>query len=372
MLKHHDTAEKESSRVGKTLASNVRSGSVDGFEDGTLIANVTRGSETETTDQTGTHVGENVTVQVGHDKNLVIVRDRIGGDVQASVIQQLRIEFDVGELLGDISGKVKEKTVRHLHDGGLVNHADLLLVDCASVLERVAKHSFRRLLCDELNALHNTRHNNMFDARVFTLCVLTDQDRVDIIVGCLVASNGLARTHVSKKVEGTAQRQVERNVALANRGLEKRRESACHYRRGARRKGRNTASGPLRATKLFFTLWMASSGMTVLPSFNWGVTSAGSHLMGTYMQFSSLFSFHSISFQSSALLRTRRGGEASVYICCGEDVLDRLGNFGSNTIALNQRHRIFSLSKSNNVKRFASNQLFRWEDGFIRQILSFP
>lgn len=42
-----------------------------------------------------------------------------------------------------------------------------------------------------------------------------------------------------------------------------------------------TARGPLSAMKFVLTLSMALSGMTVLPSFNWGVTSTDSHLIGT-------------------------------------------------------------------------------------------
>lgn len=42
-----------------------------------------------------------------------------------------------------------------------------------------------------------------------------------------------------------------------------------------------TASGPLRATKFFLTLSMAASGITVRPPLRMGVTSTGSHLMGT-------------------------------------------------------------------------------------------
>ena len=46
--------------------------------------------------------------------------------------------------------------------------------------------------------------------------------------------------------------------------------------------GSFTAKGPLSATKFVLTLSMALSGMTVLPSFNWGVTSTDSHLIGAY------------------------------------------------------------------------------------------
>lgn len=83
MLQHHDTAKKHSSGVGEALAGDIGGGAVDGLEDGALVTNVTGGGETETTDQTGAHIGQNVTVQVGHNEDLVVVRGRVGDDTQA-------------------------------------------------------------------------------------------------------------------------------------------------------------------------------------------------------------------------------------------------------------------------------------------------
>lgn len=193
---------------------------MDGLEDRALVTNVTRGSETETTDQTGAHVGQNVTVQVGHDQNLVVVGSRVGNDLQARVVQQLSVELDIRELLGNVAGKVQEKTVGHLHDTGLVHHADLLLVDGASVLEGETENPLGRLACDKLDALHHTIDNDVFDTRVFTLGVLTDQDGVNVVVGGLVACDRPAGTHVGKEVEGSTKSKVKRHVTLAYRRLE--------------------------------------------------------------------------------------------------------------------------------------------------------
>ena len=224
VLQHHDTAQKKSSGVGKTLASNVGGRTVDSLEDRALVTNVTGGGETETTDETGAHIRQDVTVQVGHDQDLVVVGSRVGDDLQARVVQQLSVEFDIGELLGDIAGKVQEKTVGHLHDGSLVHHADLLLVDGTSVLEGEAQHTLGRLLGDKLDALHNTIDNDVLNTRVFALGVLTDQDGIDVVVGGLVASDGAAGTNVGEKVEGTTESKVQRNVSLANGGLYKKRK----------------------------------------------------------------------------------------------------------------------------------------------------
>jgi len=216
VLQHHDGAQKQSSGVGKALAGNVGGGTVDGLEDGALVTNVTGGGETETTDQTGAHVRENVTVQVGHNEDLVVVGGRVGDDLEARVVQQLSVELDVGELLGDLAGSVEEQTVGHLHDGGLVDNADLLLVDGLRVLEGETEDTLGSLLGDELDALHDTVNDDVLNARVFTLGVLTDENSVDVVVGGLVASNGLAGTQVGEQVESTAESQVQRDVTLAN------------------------------------------------------------------------------------------------------------------------------------------------------------
>jgi hypothetical protein len=46
------------------LASNVGSGAVDRLEDGRVLSDVAGGRESESTDETGAHVRENVTVEL--------------------------------------------------------------------------------------------------------------------------------------------------------------------------------------------------------------------------------------------------------------------------------------------------------------------
>ena len=64
VLQHHDRREQQGSWVGESLAGDIWGGSVDGLEDGALVTDVAGGSEAETTNETGTHVGENVTVEI--------------------------------------------------------------------------------------------------------------------------------------------------------------------------------------------------------------------------------------------------------------------------------------------------------------------
>lgn len=244
VLQHHDGRQEQGSGVSQLLAGDIGSGTVDSLEDGALVANVAGGSETQTTDQTGAHVGQNVTVQVGHDQDLVIVGRRVCDHLQARVVKQLGIELDVGELLSDVAGGGEEKTVGHLHDGGLVHGAHLLAANGIGVLEGEAQNALRGLAGDELDALDDAVNNDVLDTRVLALGVLADQDRVDTVVGRLEALDGAAGAHVGEEVECAAEGKVEGDVTLANgrllRALDVLSEIAACERR--------TARGPFRAT----------------------------------------------------------------------------------------------------------------------------
>lgn len=122
---HHDGGEEESGGVGERLAGDIWGGTVNGFEDRAFVSDVAGWSEAETTDETSAHIGENVTVQVRHDEDLVIVWCWVGNDLQAGVVEKLGVELDAGVILGYSLGGAEEETVGHLHDGGLVYGADL-------------------------------------------------------------------------------------------------------------------------------------------------------------------------------------------------------------------------------------------------------
>ena len=100
-----------------------------------------------------------------------------------------------------------------------MNDANLLAANRLGVLEGKAQDALRGLAGDELDALDDTINNDVLNARVLALSVLSDQDGVDVIVGGLVAGDGAAGSQVGKEIEGTAESKVERDVALANRGL---------------------------------------------------------------------------------------------------------------------------------------------------------
>lgn len=328
VTQHHDRAEEKGSGVGQALALNVGGGAVDGLEDGALITDVARGSKTETADEASAHVGQNITVQVGHDQDLVVVGVGVGDHLEAGVVEELGVKLNVGEVLSDLLSDVEEETVRHLHNGGLVHDADLLAANGLGVLESEAQDALAGFAGDELNALDDTVNDDVLDTRVLALGVLADEDSVDTVVGGLETGDRAARAQVGEEVEGTTKSQVEGDVALADGGLESVRTClfACGFV-GCR----HTARGPLRAILFFLMLVMASSGMAVLPSFRMGVTSIDSQVMGVLGRMLA----GTRANLESLLRETNLGG--------GEDVLDGDSNLGADTVTFNQADEIVAL-----------------------------
>lgn len=59
----------------------------------------------------------------------------------------------------------------------------------------------------------------MLDTGVLSLGVLADQDGVNVVVSSLIPGNRATRANIGEEVEGTAEGQVEGDMALADGGL---------------------------------------------------------------------------------------------------------------------------------------------------------
>jgi hypothetical protein len=123
--------------------------------------------------------------------------------VETGTIQEHFIELDVGEFLGDLTTDIQEETISQLHDVGLVDSSDTIAADGLSIGEGITGHTFGSFLGDQLDGLDHTIDNFVFDTRVFTFGVFTDQDSVNVFVRGLVTSNGATGTDVGVEVEGT-------------------------------------------------------------------------------------------------------------------------------------------------------------------------
>lgn len=102
-----------------------------------------------------------------------------------------------------------------------MDDADLLTANGLSVLEGESQDTLRSLTGDKLDALNDAIDDNMLNARVFTLGVLSDQNGIDVVIGGLVASDGSAGSQVSEEVECSSESKVQGDMSLANGGLER-------------------------------------------------------------------------------------------------------------------------------------------------------
>jgi hypothetical protein len=147
---------------------------VNSLEDRALVTNVGGGGKSETSDQSSAHIRDNVSVQVRHDQNHGLVYLGVGNHLQAGVVEKLGVELNLGEVLGDITSSGNEKSVGHLHDGGLVDNTDVMLSDALGVLESETEDTLGCLTGNELDGLDNSLDNLVLDSGVLSLGVLTD------------------------------------------------------------------------------------------------------------------------------------------------------------------------------------------------------
>jgi len=212
---HHDGGEEKSGWVGLVLTSDIWGGAVDRFEEGDAIStDVSRWGETETTDQTSSKIGEDITVKVGHDEHVVL--GGILDDSEADSVEVGVFKLDVGVLFGDFSGNSEEGTVGLSHDVGLVDAGDSVPTVLSSVLESVLADVSGGGLSDELDGLDDAWDDLVLDAGVLTFSVFSDGDDVDVIVFGLVANDGLAWSNVGVKAEGLSEHEVHGGVASAD------------------------------------------------------------------------------------------------------------------------------------------------------------
>src|SRR5215469_11819895 len=87
------------------------------------------------------------------------------------------------------------------------------------MLKGEAEDALRGRPSDKLDALNNTIYHNVFNSRVLPFSIFTDQNCINIVVWSLVAGNGVTRTNVGKKVKGSTECQIKRNMPFSNRSL---------------------------------------------------------------------------------------------------------------------------------------------------------
>src|SRR6202044_1141281 len=76
-LQHKRNTTQGSNRVGNTLALNIRSTAVTRLTDSEAITDVSTGNQTQTTNKGSGTIGQNVTVQVRSNNDIVVDRKSV-------------------------------------------------------------------------------------------------------------------------------------------------------------------------------------------------------------------------------------------------------------------------------------------------------
>jgi hypothetical protein len=214
VAQHHSSRQDQSSWVGLVLALDVETDvTATGLENGDVAAHVASGDDTGTTNKASTNVGQDTSVQVGHDHNIELLwpRDALHG----GVVDNHVVGLESGVVLTDPLDGVAEETIGKLHDVGLVDAGDLLAVVGKGKGKGELGNALRLLAGNNFERLDDARDGLVLKARVLALGVLTDDAEVDVLVARLVAGDVLEEDNGGVDVELLAESDVEGAVAGA-------------------------------------------------------------------------------------------------------------------------------------------------------------
>lgn len=212
VAEEHGAGQDQGGGVGLVLALDVETDvTATGLEDGDVAAHVAAGDDTGTTDEGGTNVGQNATVQVRHDHNVKLLG--AGDGLHGGVVDNHVVDLEGGVVVGDAVEGGAEETVGQLHDVGLVDAGNLLAVVGEGEVEGELGDALRLGAGDDLEGLDDAGDGLVLETRVLTLGVLTNDGEVDVLVAGLVAGDVLDEGDGGVDVELLAHGDVEGLVA---------------------------------------------------------------------------------------------------------------------------------------------------------------
>lgn len=210
----HRSRKDHSARVRLVLALDVKTNVTAAWlEHSNVTAHVATRDNTRSTHKGRPNVGENATVQVGHNHNVELLGAR--NSLHGGVVDDHVVNLQSRVVLGDLVEGAAEKAIRKLHDVGLVDAGNLLAVVGKSETKGELGNALGFGASDNLQGLHNTLHGLVFETRVFTFGVLTDNAKINILVTGLVAGDVLDEDDRGENIELLTESNVERLVAGA-------------------------------------------------------------------------------------------------------------------------------------------------------------
>lgn len=212
VTEEHRAGQDHSTGVSLVLSLDVQTDvTATRLENSDVATHVAARNQTRPTDKSSTDVGENATVQVRHDQDVELLR--AGNGLHGGVVDNHVVDVQSRVVLRGLVESVAEQAVGKLHDVGLVDASDLLPVVGEGEAEGKLGNALGFGTGDDLQRLDHTLHGLVFKTGVFTLGVLTDNAKVDILVARIVAGNVLDQDDRGVDIKFLAQGDVERLVA---------------------------------------------------------------------------------------------------------------------------------------------------------------
>ena len=82
-----------------------------------------------------------------------------------------------------------------------MHNGNPLPINIPSILKSKSQNLLTSPLRNKFNTLNNTWNNNMFNSTIFSLCILSNKNGIDICVGSFVACYGATGTDVCEEGE---------------------------------------------------------------------------------------------------------------------------------------------------------------------------
>mmetsp|Transcript_40832 Transcript_40832/g.161742 ORF Transcript_40832/g.161742 Transcript_40832/m.161742 type:complete len:215 (+) Transcript_40832:1299-1943(+) len=196
-------------RIGNVHSSNrLRSVPRCLLENGGGRRKIGSGEQSLPPGQTAGNIRDNVPVQIWHYHNVELLR--LGSHLHARIVYNHVVKFNVRVPRSNLPATLEEEPVALLHDVGLVYCGNLLAIVPLCILECILRDSNRFLARYDLQAFHNTRNSFMFKARVFTLCILANDNHINSRVARLHPGNIFTVHDVREKIKGCPQDDIDR------------------------------------------------------------------------------------------------------------------------------------------------------------------
>src|SRR6266404_3511191 len=179
---------------------------MDCFKSRPQLANVCSRNETKTADEAGAKIRNDVAVKILKQHHIKLLGPH--HELHARIVDDLVFRFYLGVIPGHVAKTVEEKPIRQFHDVGFVNRRDLFSSFSTRILKRKSGDACRSLLGDDLDAIDNTRYDDVFDSRVEIFGVLAHDNQVEFRIAAGNIRQCTYGTQVGVKIERLAQPHV--------------------------------------------------------------------------------------------------------------------------------------------------------------------